>query len=96
MFRYFFFFITRLHVVTTSNSALLHFHSDYSVSGGGFALEWRAVDVTGCPLQTTTAKQGELVSPNYPYFLLSGLDCSTTILAPGECLRGIQLLLWYF
>nr|XP_024215536.1 uncharacterized protein LOC106687239 isoform X2 [Halyomorpha halys] len=74
--------LQKLHVVTTSNSALLHFHSDYSVSGGGFALEWHAVDVTGCPLQTTTAKQGELVSPNYPYFLLSGLDCSTTILAP--------------
>ncbi|XP_049809059.1 uncharacterized protein LOC126252230 [Schistocerca nitens] len=73
----------RLNFVSESNEALLHFHSDYSVSGGGFSASWQAVDVSGCPLQTLTAREGRLTSPNYPHFLLAHLDCATTILAPA-------------
>ncbi|XP_075225285.1 uncharacterized protein LOC142326585 [Lycorma delicatula] len=73
----------RKNFVSESNEAIVRFHSDYSVSGGGFSLTWHSVDVSGCPLQTLTAKEGVITSPNYPYFLLSHLDCSTTILAPA-------------
>lgn len=74
----------RMNYVSENNEAIVRFHSDYSVSGGGFSLTWHSVDVSGCPLQTLTAKEGVITSPNYPYFLLSHLDCSTTILAPGN------------
>lgn len=69
--------------VSEGSEVAVHFHSDYSVSGSGFALSWHSVDVSGCPLHTLTAKEGVLTSPNYPYFILDHLDCSTTILAPG-------------
>lgn len=59
------------------------FHSDYSISGSGFSLIWQAVDVSACPLQTLTAKEGFLTSPNYPDFILAHLDCTITILAPA-------------
>lgn len=77
------FMFFRLHVISATNVAHIHFHTDFSITGKGFTLSWKAVDVSGCPLHTTTAKQGILVSPNYPNFLLPRLDCSTTILAPG-------------
>lgn len=76
--------ICRPQFVSLSNVVLLHFHSDYSVSGSGFSLSWRSVNLLGCPEQTLTAKEGHLMSPNYPHFLLSGLECATTVLAPGK------------
>ncbi|KAF5270044.1 hypothetical protein FQR65_LT05843 [Abscondita terminalis] len=69
--------------VSEGNEVEVQFHSDYSISGSGFLMHWRAVDVSGCPLQTLTAKEGILTSPNYPLFLLPHLDCSVTILAPN-------------
>lgn len=62
---------------------MLRFHSDYSVAGSGFSATWKAVDISGCPTQTLTAKEGIVTSPNYPHFLLANLQCATTILAPG-------------
>lgn len=70
--------------MSESNKAVLRFHSDYSVAGAGFSAMWQAVDVSGCPLQTLTAREGTLMSPNYPHFLMAHLDCATIILAPGE------------
>jgi hypothetical protein len=64
---------------------LVHFHTDFSNSGSGFALNWKAVSLMGCPQQTLTAKEGVLESPNYPDFLLTNLDCTINILAPGLC-----------
>ncbi|XP_068905882.1 uncharacterized protein [Tenebrio molitor] len=72
----------RFNFVSEGNEAELRFHSDYSISGSGFALAWHAVDVSACPLQTLTAKEGVLTSPNYPDFILTHLDCSLTVLAP--------------
>ncbi|XP_013171904.1 PREDICTED: cubilin-like [Papilio xuthus] len=69
--------------VATSNQATLHFHSDYNTQGSGFSLSWRAVELAGCPFQTFTSKEGQLRSPNYPQFLLPGLDCTIDILAPS-------------
>ncbi|VEN60310.1 unnamed protein product, partial [Callosobruchus maculatus] len=48
----------------------------------GFSLTWQAVDVSACPIQTLTAKEGAIVTPNYPNFLLAHLDCTINILAP--------------
>ncbi|GLG96835.1 Putative CTL10 isoform B, partial [Gryllus bimaculatus] len=72
----------RFHFVSWSNEATLRFHSDYSQAGAGFAAAWKAVDVSGCPQLTLTAREGELTSPNFPDFLMARLDCNTTILAP--------------
>lgn len=74
--------LNKFNFVSNGNEALLKFHSDFSVSGSGFSLHWKAVDLSGCPKQTLTAKEGLLMSPNYPDFLLPHLDCSVTILAP--------------
>lgn len=73
----------RFDFVSESNEAELRFHSDYSISGSGFSATWQAVDVSGCPLQTLTAREGIITSPNYPHFLLARLDCAITILAPA-------------
>lgn len=70
--------------VTDLNEAFVHFHSDYSVSSSGFHLQWNTVDMSGCPSQTLSALEGEVVSPNYPNFILPNLNCVTMILAPGE------------
>ncbi|KAJ8915775.1 hypothetical protein NQ315_004587, partial [Exocentrus adspersus] len=74
--------IYRFNFVSETNQAEIFFHSDYSITGNGFSLTWYAADVSTCPKQTLTAKEGSLMTPNYPHFLLSHLDCSVTILAP--------------
>lgn len=74
--------MSRFNFVSKSNQALLHFHSDFSGSGSGFAAIWTAVDITGCPIQTITSREGFVQSPNYPYFLLNNLDCTYIIQAP--------------
>jgi hypothetical protein len=75
--------LVRFKFVSSNNQLLVHFHSDFSNSGSGFALNWKAVSLMGCPQQTLTAKEGVLESPNYPDFLLTNLDCTINILAPG-------------
>lgn len=72
----------RFDFVSETNVALLRFHSDYSVSGNGFSLTWEAIDVSSCPVQTLTAREGIFTTPNYPNFLLSHLDCTVNIIAP--------------
>lgn len=74
--------LDRFNFVSNNNEAVLKFHSDFSVTGSGFLLKWKAVELTGCPKQTLTAKEGTLLSPNYPDFLLPHLDCFITIHAP--------------
>ncbi|KAI5717646.1 hypothetical protein M8J77_009092 [Diaphorina citri] len=75
--------LTQLNFVSENNEATLRFHSDYSVSASGFSIQWRAVDVSGCPIQLLTAREGVIFSPNYPHFLLAHLDCTFTVLAPA-------------
>lgn len=45
-------------------------------------MTWTAVDVSACPTQTLTAREGIIESPNYPDTLLPHLDCSIVIQAP--------------
>lgn len=75
--------MNRFDFVSETNEAEVRFHSDYSISGKGFYLTWYTVDVSACPVQTLTAKEGVIVTPNYPNFLLAHLDCTITILAPS-------------
>lgn len=72
----------RFDYVSDTNQAVLKFHSDYSISGLGFSLKWHSVDITFCPMQTLTAKEGFVTSPNYPDFLLPHLNCTLIIQAP--------------
>nr|CAI5867731.1 unnamed protein product [Callosobruchus analis] len=72
----------RFNFVSETSELMVRFHSDYSISGKGFSLTWQAVDVSACPIQTLTAKEGAIVTPNYPRFLLAHLDCTINILAP--------------
>lgn len=74
--------MSRFDFVSETNEVEIYFHSDYSISGSGFSLIWYAVDISKCPVQTLTTKEGTLITPNYPHFLLAHLDCSVTILAP--------------
>lgn len=74
--------MSRFDFISRGNQALLHFHSDYAGSGAGFAAVWTAVDITGCPMQTITSREGVIQSPNYPYFLLNHLDCTYVVQAP--------------
>lgn len=76
--------MTRFDFVSSTNVALLNFHSDYSVSGAGFSLAWRAVPMTGCPTQTFTSSEewNIISSPNYSNYLLNNLDCTYIIYAP--------------
>lgn len=74
--------MSKFDFVSSSNEAMLNFHSDYSVNGIGFAATWKAIDVSGCPLQTLTSREGTVFSPNYPHFLLNNLNCAYVIQAP--------------
>ncbi|GJQ68780.1 hypothetical protein Trydic_g14718 [Trypoxylus dichotomus] len=74
--------MNRFDFVSTTNVAELRFHSDYSITRGGFYLRWYSADLTGCPELTLTAKEGTMQSPNYPHFLLADLDCTFVVLAP--------------
>lgn len=68
--------------VSKSNEVLLNFHSDYAISGEGFAAVWHSIDISACPGQTFTSREGSLASPNYPNFLLHNLNCTYVIQAP--------------
>lgn len=70
--------------ISRDNEMLLHFHSDFSITGTGYTLNWNAIDVAACPIQTLTAKEGFINSPHYPHFLLNNLDCTYVIQAPAE------------
>lgn len=74
--------MAKFDFVSTKNGTILHFHSDYSLSGIGYSFTWNAVDISGCPSQTLTSKEGTFSSPNYPHFLLNNLDCVFIIQAP--------------
>lgn len=74
--------MSKFDFISASNEIILNVHSDYSISGLGFAATWKAIDISGCPFQTLTAREGNLVSPNYPHFLLNNLDCTYVIQAP--------------
>lgn len=74
--------MSKFDFVSTKNGTILHFHSDYSLSGIGYSFTWNAVDISGCPSQILTSKEGTFFSPNYPHFLLNNLDCSFIIQAP--------------
>ncbi|XP_065085313.1 uncharacterized protein LOC135707424 isoform X2 [Ochlerotatus camptorhynchus] len=74
--------MTRFNFISSGNEAFLRFHSDFSVAGSGYSATWSTVDVSGCPVQTLTSREGSISSPNYPHFLLNNLDCTFIIQAP--------------
>ncbi|XP_058443100.1 uncharacterized protein LOC131425318 isoform X3 [Malaya genurostris] len=74
--------MTRFNFISDGNEAFLRFHSDYSVSASGYSATWSSVDISGCPIQTITSREGSIHSPNYPHFLLNKLDCTYIIQAP--------------
>lgn len=74
--------ISNYNFVSRGNEMHLYFHSDYSITGSGFSLNWNAIDISACPIQTLTAREGFISSPHYPHFLLNDLDCTFVIQAP--------------
>lgn len=74
--------MSKFDFVSSSNEVVFNFHSDYSVSGLGFAAIWKAIDISGCPVQTLTSREGTVVSPNYPHFMLNNINCAYVIQAP--------------
>ncbi|KAL9879695.1 uncharacterized protein ACN2A1_011533 isoform 3-T22 [Glossina fuscipes fuscipes] len=75
--------MSKFDFVSNSNEVVLNFHSDYSITGLGFAAVWKAIDISGCPLRTLTSREGTIYSPNFPHFLLNNLNCVYVIQAPG-------------
>lgn len=76
--------LTRFDFISANHVALVNFHSDYSITGTGFSLIWKAVDISGCPKQTFASNDmnNAISSPNFPNFLLNNLDCTYVIYAP--------------
>lgn len=76
--------MSKFDFVSKSNEVLLNFYSDYSNVGEGFAAVWRSIDISACPGQTLTSRDGVLMSPNFPHFLLHNLNCTYVIQAPEK------------
>lgn len=74
--------MTQFDFVSNSNEILFHFFTDSSTAAEGFSAVWRSIDISACPGQTFTSREGVLISPNFPHFLLHNLNCSYTIQAP--------------
>ncbi|KAK7072579.1 hypothetical protein SK128_010113 [Halocaridina rubra] len=68
--------------VSKGNEAVVTFHSDWSVVGAGVMGRWREVDMSSCPHQELHDPKGIITSPNFPFFNLDNLHCTTTIKAP--------------
>lgn len=78
--------MSRFDFISATNTVLIYFHSDYSVSGSGFSLTWKAVSMNGCPTQTYTSSDdfNTIETPNYPNVLLNHLDCKYVIYAASS------------
>lgn len=74
--------MTRFDFISRSNEILVNFFTDNSIAGEGFSAMWRSIDISACPEQTLTSREGNLSSPNFPHFLLHNLNCSYNIQAP--------------
>lgn len=77
--------MTRFDFISATNMALINFHSDFSVSGAGFALSWEAVPACG-DTQTYAASDelNSIASPNHPNVVLNHLDCTYVIHAASN------------
>lgn len=78
--------MTRFDFISATNTALIYFHSDYSVAGSGFSLSWKAVRMSGCPTQTYTSSDdfNTIETPNHPNVLLNNLNCKYIIYAASN------------
>lgn len=74
--------MSQFDFISRSNEILLNFFTDNSISGEGFSAIWRSIDISACPGQTLTSREGNISSPNFPHFLLHNIECSYTIQAP--------------
>ncbi|KAL7030062.1 hypothetical protein ACKWTF_006501 [Chironomus riparius] len=74
--------MSKFDFVSRSNEILLNFFTDNAIAGEGFSAIWRSIDLSACPGQTLTSREGNISSPNFPHFLFHNLNCSYTIQAP--------------
>lgn len=77
--------MTRFDFISASNTVLINFHSDHTVSGSGFSLSWEAVAACG-DTQTYAASDefNGIASPNHPNVILNHLDCTYVIHAASN------------
>ncbi|GFS82775.1 prothrombin [Nephila pilipes] len=80
---------------STSNSILLHFHSDESVNKKGYRAHYSAIDkrslATGDCLWDSGDVNGTIASPNYPAQYPSSSNCSIWLQAPEDQRIYIEL-----
>lgn len=74
--------MSQFDFVSKTNEILFHFATDSTAASEGFSSIWRSIDTSACPSQTFTSREGVLISPNFPHFLLHDLNCSYSIQAP--------------
>ncbi|XP_077483788.1 cubilin-like [Amblyomma americanum] len=75
-------------LVSSQPALYLHFHSDSSVAGDGFVIEWTSVDPE-CGGAMPVVNVGAVSSPGYPDHYPSNRDCTWTLAVPAG--RNIQL-----
>lgn len=74
--------MSQFDFISRSNEILINFFTDNSIAAEGFSAMWRSIDISACPAQTLTSREGNLSSPNFPHFLLHNLNCTYNIQAP--------------
>ena len=74
----------RLDYISDTSEVWLTFHSDFSITAGGFHAMWSTVQLTGCPEMKIYEPQGEIFSPNFPNYYLPQLNCTYIAIAPGK------------
>lgn len=68
-----------------SNTAVVNFYTDYSLSGRGFFVNWRAVDPRQCNSTVILNKTDDVMttsSLNFPHGYLNDMTCHTVIKTP--------------
>ncbi|XP_046577738.1 cubilin-like isoform X2 [Haliotis rubra] len=88
---------TTMNIFSSSNIMFITFHTDSSVTGRGFSLQYSAVTPASTDpnrqcgeteLRAYTTRDTYLTSPGYPSFYPNNLDCIWTITAPlGNIIR---------
>ncbi|XP_048244242.1 deleted in malignant brain tumors 1 protein-like isoform X2 [Haliotis rufescens] len=73
---------TSTPITNSGNHMIISFHSDMSVTGRGFRLQYSAGPVCGLSNLSASLTEKTLTSPGYPSYYYNNLNCTWTISAP--------------
>ncbi|GFT85027.1 protocadherin Fat 1 [Nephila pilipes] len=68
--------------MSSSNKAYMSFHSDFSITTGGYRASWEIVDLSVClNRRVLILEPTHITSLRYPRAYLTGLECRNTVIA---------------